>query len=101
MVKETLLENFFVKPRAVEAHRHGTLDIGEQCFVARRGINAVGIKSLIENEFLKHRNFVDEEFISVEPHAPQSEITLYAIFAIAQPKIVKSAFADFPKMFFL
>lgn len=40
MVKETLLENFFMKPRAVEAHRHGTLDIGEQCFVARRGINA-------------------------------------------------------------
>ena len=68
IIKKAFFKNFFMQPCAVKSHRHRTFDIREQRLIVRRGINSVGIKTLIENEPLENRGFIDKKPISVKTY---------------------------------
>lgn len=55
LVEKAPVENPFVQPCAVKAEALGKLDVAAERIAVRRGIDAVRIIALIENEPLKDR----------------------------------------------
>src|ERR1700730_1764147 len=59
MIKETLLEDFLMQPRAVKAYGHTQFDIAAQGFIAGSSHNPIGVVTLIEHQAL-------EQFLAVQ-----------------------------------
>ena len=100
MIQETGLEHFFMQTRAVEACCHRQLHIVFQRFIGRCGINAVRIKSLIQNESLEHGFSVNQHLFPGNCDIAQSEIAVNSIFPKSNCQIIQSACSSLPQMHF-
>ena len=100
IIKESRLKNLLVKSCTVEADVEGNLNVLNHCLLTRSGVDSVGIESLVENKTLKNGLAVDEEFLTVELYVTQTEIAVDLILIEAKLKVIKSAFADLPKIRF-
>ena len=76
MIKESLLEDLFVQSCAVKAASLRPFDVACKLLVARRGINSVGIKALIEHEPLKNAFSVKQELIAVKADRALTDMML-------------------------
>src|SRR3989442_10577781 len=70
-------------PRGVEAERLRGLEVGAQRVIARRGQQAVGKVTLVEDEALHERLAVQPDAAVRRPHAPQPEIAEDAVDDLA------------------
>ena len=106
VIQEALLKHLLVQPRAVEAHRHGQLDVALQVVVRRRGVNAVRVKALIEHKALEHLFVVDANGAVAQRHRAQTEIAFGKVDGLSALderilQIVQLRLADFPQMHFI
>src|SRR5208283_5912800 len=73
-IKVAWLKNFLMQPRAIEAGGHGTLNVGLQFVIRRRSPDAVGEKSMIQNQPLKNMFAIDQNRAACDGNFTQAEI---------------------------
>ena len=100
MVKEPWLKDLLMESCAVEAAIERTGDVVDQILLGGSGVDAVGIKALIENQSLEYLLAVDDQCGIVKREASHAKIALDPVLTVGENQVVKSALADLPQMKF-
>ncbi len=100
MIEESLLENLLMQSRSVEAGGERYFYIFYHVAVVGSGVYSVAVEALVENKALENGLAVDEIFKSVEADVAQTEIALDGVAAEGDDKVIESAAADLPQVFF-
>ncbi len=75
-IVEALLKNLLVQTRPVEADRLSPLNIGLKLRVARRGPQAVRVKTLVEDKAQENRLVIQEELMALNMELAQPGVRL-------------------------